>query len=289
MSSIYDGIDGTSIANQIRLERADYVGSFLLVEGDSDSNLFERFCDKNTCSIVICLGQENLLRALSELELGGFCGVLGFADRDFSKFLSYPDFRGTVVFSDENDVEIMILCSTALDNILREFGDRASIATITKSENKEVCELIFEAASFIGTLRLISQKEDWSLSFKGMKYKFKPNNSYLLDEIKTIKHIVGRSCVRPSLSEDKILARVKEFLSKCNERKNLCSGHDCMRILGKALKSKLGSENQFDNENGAKTLERILRLAYDYDNFRKTRAYRKIRKWEKRSGYKTLV
>ncbi len=288
MNSIYNEIDGTSIATQIRLESAVHFGSFLLVEGDSDANLFGNFIDKKTCFIVVCAGRPNLLDAITELDVTGFHRALGFADRDFSEYLGYPEFRGTVVFSDENDVEIMILCSTALNRFLREFGDHERIEAITKSEKKQVCDLIFDAASFIGALRLISQTEGWSLSFGGMTYQFMPKNSFSLDETKTIKHVVGRSSVRPGLSEDQILTQVKDISSKYNGSKNLCSGHDCMRILGKALKSKLGTESRFDNKNGTKDLESIFRLTYDYDEFRKTKAYSEVRNWEKRSGYKTL-
>ena len=289
VSSIKDGIDGATLANQIRLERATHMGSFLLVEGNSDAKLFGKFYDQQACSIIVCMGRDYLLNAISELEFSGFCGALGFADRDFSEFLSNPEFNGRVVFSDENDIEIMILCSSALDDLLQEFGVPDRVATIVESSGQmKVCDLIFDAASFVGTLRLLSHINSWSLSFEGMNYKYTDNNSYFLDEVKTIQHIVGRSNERPNLTERQILTHVKNFLSGGDDTKNLCCGHDCVRILGRALKSKFGKTNKFNNEEGAKSLERILRLTYDYEKFMQTKAYNEIRNWEMISGFKVL-
>ena len=289
VSSIKDGIDGSTIANQIRLERATHMGSFLLVEGNSDAKLFDKFCDQQACSIIVCMGRDYLLNAISELEFSGFCGALGFADRDFSEFLSNPEFNEKVVFSDENDIEIMILCSSALDDLLQEFGVPDRVATIVESSGqKKACDLIFDAASFVGTLRLLSYINSWSLSFEGMNYKYTDNNSYFLDEVKTIQHIVGRSKERPNLTENQILTHVKKFLSRGDDTKILCCGHDCVRILGRALKSKFGKTNKFNNEEGSKNLERILRLTYDYEKFMQTKAYDEIRNWEMISGFKVL-
>ena len=289
LSSIRDGIDGTTLANQIRLERATHMGSFLLVEGNNDAKLFGKFCDQQACSIVVCMGRDYLLNAISDLELSGFCGVLGFADRDFSEFLSYPKFNGKVVFSDENDIEIMILCSAALEDLLREYGSENRVAAIVESTGRQVCDLVFDAASFIGTLRLLSQREGWSLLFEGMAYQFRNNNSYILDEVKTMKHIVARSKVKLCLTESQILIHVRNLVSSCGDVKNLCCGHDCVRILGRALKSEFGKTNQiFNNKAGAKNLERILRLTYEYEYFQRTKAYEELRDWEIISGFKVL-
>ena len=289
MASIKDGIYGSALANKIRLERAVHKGSFLLVEGNSDANLFERFRDPQTCSITICMGKENLLDAVTELKDSGFCGVLGFADQDFAKFLGFPTFNGEIVFTDENDMEIMILCSEALDKVLQEFGSEDKILKTEETEGMSVKDLIFKSASIIGTLRLLSQREKWFLQFEKMKYKFVANNSYLLNELPTVKHILGRSEFKVSMTEDEILKFIRcNCIRQDIPKKNLCCGHDCVRILGKALKSTLGNSKGFNNDDGAATLEKILRLAYEFEHFKKTNAYNGIRNWEKISGFKIL-
>ena len=110
MSILADSVDGVSIANQIRLERAVHAGSFLLVEGCGDAKIFERFCDNAKCAVVVCLGKPKLIDTIKELDASNFRGALGFADRDFCEILGYPDVQGDVVYSDENDMEVTILC-----------------------------------------------------------------------------------------------------------------------------------------------------------------------------------
>ena len=69
------------------------------------------------------------------------------------------------------------------------------------------------------------------------------------------------------------------------ESKALCSGHDCVRVLGRALKNEYGHSHQFNNEKGAKLLEGILRIAYELNDFQSTRAFNAIRSWEKKRGF----
>ena len=289
MSSIKDGINGSTLANQIRLERSVREVSFFLVEGNGDANVFKKFCDLQVCSIITCMGKDNLLDAVTELKDSGFCGVLGFADQDFAKLLGLPTFNGEVVFTDENDMEIMILCSEALDKVLQEFGTKKNILETEETEEMSVKDLIFKSSSIIGTLRLLSQREKWSLLFEKMKYKFVPNKSYFLDEVKTVRHVLGRSKFKVSMTEDEILKFIRyNCMRQDIPKKNLCCGHDCVRVLGRALKSTLGNSGQFNNDDGAVTLEKILRLAYEFEHFKKTNAYNEIRNWEKISGFKIL-
>lgn len=289
MSSIKDEINGSTIVNQVRLEQSTHKGSFFLVEGNGDANLFKKFCDLQACSIIPCMGKENLLDAITELKKSGFCGVLGFADRDFTEILGDPNVSGEIVFTDENDMEIMILCSAALDAVLEEFGNQKRISSTVEAEGMSVRDLIFSSASVVGTLRLLSQKKGWSLQFEGMTYKFVSNKSYFLDGAKTVKHVLARSNFKVDMEENDIVTFIRSSgMLPDIPKKNLCCGHDCVRILGRALKSALGNSGEFNNNDGAVNLEKILRLAYEFEYFKKTNAYDEIRNWETISGLKIL-
>lgn len=285
MASILDGIDGVSIANQIRLERAVHNGSFLLVEGSRDASIFDRFRSQEKCSIVVCLGKGKMVKAINELDAEGFAGVLGFMDRDLSEFLGYPDVRGDVVYSDENDMEVSIICSEALDRVLVEFGNEAAVKETVRTRGISVREIIFSSASVVGALRLVAQEHGVPLRFEGMKYKFEKRNSCVIDEILTIRHVFGRSKKRGDKKEGDLQIAVRAYLSELLDSKSLCSGHDCVRVLGRALKNEFGSSNQFISDEGALTLEGILRVSYDWRDFQSTRAYNSMRSWEEERGF----
>lgn len=287
MSSIEDGISCESLANEVRMLRASHEGSFLLVEGSGDKKFLSSILDFSSCEVVVCLGREKLLGVVSELGSEGFQGVLGFADRDFSNITGYPDYEGEVVYTDENDLEMMLLCSGALDKVLWEYG-KSDIARSIAREGKDIRNMIYESARVVGTLRLLSQERSWSLRFDGMKYKFVDSRSYRLDLMKTVRQVMARTPRSIGLTPDAIEFLVVERMSRENSAKELCCGHDCVRVLGRALKKLLGNTNKFDNEQGARELEEALRMAYESEQFRSTGAYCHIRRWEEVSGFKIL-
>ncbi len=288
MVSIKDGISGIILANQIRLERAVHEGSFLLVEGHTDSKILDRFCDNGVCSIVVCMGKGNLYEAIEALESSGFQGAIGFADRDFSDIVGYRECEGNVVYTDENDMEVMMLCSGSLDKILDEVGNADTILKTIEGAGKTARETIFESASVVGSLRLVSQIKSWSLRFDGMTYRFVKNSSCQLDKKKTVKHILGRSNLIEGVNEESTLDLVETWLSQEKSAKKLCRGHDCVRVLGKALKGAFGNTSQFNNESGARMLEAILRLSYEFGHFCDSRAYDDIRRWERNTGFRVF-
>ena len=285
MTSIKEGVDGVSIANDIRLQRAVYSGSFLLVEGADDATVLERFCAEDECSIFVCLGKKNALDAVDELGTWGFVGALGLADRDFDEILGYRDSRGDVVYTDDNDLDVMILSSEALDKVLGVFGNRKTMTENIEVDGKGVRESVFSSASVVGALRLVAQEQGWSLRFVDMKYKYVEKNSYLIDEVSTIGHVYGRSRAEVDVTEEEIRAAVQKRRAADIEVKELCRGHDCVRVLGRGLKKAFGTSRQFNDEQGARTLEGILRVGYEWQHFVLTDLYSAMRRWEVVSGF----
>jgi hypothetical protein len=47
------------VANQIRLRRSTYTGTFLLVEGSSDKTFYKRFVDQLVCELVETSGKPS--------------------------------------------------------------------------------------------------------------------------------------------------------------------------------------------------------------------------------------
>ena len=288
MSSVKEGVDGVSIANQVRLERATHTGGFLLVEGNGEEHIFDRFCADDICSIVVCVGKPNLLEAIEELGRLGFAGALGLVDRDYFEFTGYPEIGGDLVYTEENDFDIMIMASDALNKVVVEFGSQRRIAQITEREGRSVRELVFSSASVIGALRMVAQQNGWWLKFTGMNYKFEPKNSFEINVNATVAHVYGRSREDVTVSEDEIRKCFREELGRGIEAKRLCCGHDCVRVLGRGLRKAFGSTGQFNDEMGARTLEGILRVSYEWKHFQSTSTYRAMRNWEMERGFRVF-
>ena len=261
--------------------------AFLLVEGSSDAKILKRFTSEADCSIVVCLGKDRLFGATSKLESSKVEGVLAFADRDFCDLIGYPEYLGSVVFTDENDLETQILRSQATINILNEFGSAAKIASEIGQPCVDPHEKIAAWSAPTGALRHASIINSWGLHFSEMTYQFVSANSPEICPNKTVRHVLSRSSNAFAPTEAQATEAIAENLARYSPWA-LSNGHDCIAVLAKSLRNALGSTNEFNSRAGTKTLEKILRLSYEIDMFRATHSYAHIRFWEKATGFIVL-
>lgn len=288
MNSVQKAIDGETIASQIRLARQSSSRSFLLVEGISDKRFFKRFTDESECFITVCFGKENALAAIKTLAADDTQGVLGVLDRDFSEIFGYPEHSGYAMFTDHNDLEIMILTTDALDIVLTQYADDNALQKFETEKGKTFREVMFDISAFLGALRIYSIQRGLNMKFEGMKYRFLDRNSVDLDRFKTVQHVTGRTDPKPRIPHKEIMDSVETELKNTAQSRDICCGHDCVRIFGRALNRQIGKVNIFDSDDGVGQLETILRVAYSWENFQKTKLYENIRDWEIKSGHKVL-
>src|SRR5437763_6191967 len=121
----------SSIAATIRMLRSTFTGSFLLVEGDVDARLYGRLVDRSACHVQICNNRANVICVVKILDTGNFIGHLGIIDKDFSPLLSETRYESeNLLQTDENDIELTILCSDTLDRFLAEYGNPTKITAV---------------------------------------------------------------------------------------------------------------------------------------------------------------
>lgn len=180
-------------ANQIRLRRSTFIGTFLLVEGSSDKVFYERFIDKVDCQLVIISGKpSSKLRVIAVLEIldgSSFNGVLGIVDADFDRLENLADNSSNLLRTDTHDLETMLLNSPALDKLIAEFGSEEKIAKFGN-----VKTALVKAGMSIGYLRWISQCDRLNLTFSEIKFsKFINEQSLQIDELKLIQEVKNKS------------------------------------------------------------------------------------------------
>ncbi len=287
MSTVRDEITGQTLANEVMLERASHSGSFFLVEGSSDANLFKGFTNSDHCSIVVCIGWGNLVQAINILTNMGCKEILGFCDRDYRDMTDYPEYNGFIVFTDENDLETQIICSEALEKVLNEYGTEDRVVAELAKEGVSSSELLLRWSQATGALRLSSAQNGWNLKFDGMKYKFIDINSPELCPVETVQYVFSRTTKNGLPSIAAIQDIVKNCIATTNNNK-LANGHDCVAVLGRALRNRFGNTNQFNSPKRQKDLAKILRISYEFAFFQKTLSFQKIRNWEHTTGYTVL-
>ena len=264
-------------ANQLRLRRSIFSGTFLLVEGSSDRTFYERFVDRTACQIEVVSGKPSsklrTIAVLDILEKSSFLGVVGIVDADFDRLETSPYTSPNLLRTDTHDLETMLLNSPALDKLLAEFG---SSEKITKFG--DVRAALVATGMSIGYLRWISQCDELNLTFNDIKFtKFIDEQSLQIDELKLIQEVKNKSQAL-SLDNQKLQQRLANQKKDSYDPWQVCCGHDLVEILSLSLRKVIGTMKPTDIESDS--LERALRLAYEEAYFRKTHLYVAIQQWE---------
>ncbi len=115
------------IANAVRMKRRQRNLCFVLIEGRTDSLIFDRVINRRQCQLEPAQSKANVLRAVAILEADNFPGVLGIVDADRSRIAGDLPGSDNVLLTDGCDLESMLLRSPALDKLLSELGSTEKI------------------------------------------------------------------------------------------------------------------------------------------------------------------
>jgi hypothetical protein len=266
------------VANQIRLRRSIYQGTFLLVEGGSDKAFYERFVEKSVCEIVTVSGKPSsklrVINVLKILEESNFQGVLAIVDADFDRLTTLQNNSYNLLYTDTHDLETMLINSPAFNKVLSEFGSEEKILKF----NQDVRLAILESSVLVGYLLWISQRDDLNLTFDGITFsKFINEENLQIDELKLIREVKNKSQAF-SLKDEDLQQRMNNAKKNNHDPWQVCCGHDFVEILSLGLRKAIGSNKASDVE--PVSLERNLRLAYEEIYLCKTQLYINIHNWE---------
>ena len=272
-------ISGHIVANTIRMARAQFVGSFLIVEGDTDARLYKRFVDSDKCKVIPAHGKDNAIAALSTLDQDHFAGALAIVDADFAVLDGQLPSSQHLLLTDAHDHETMILKSPALEKILIEFGSEEKLTKFTNQTGKDIRKPLLESAVPVGYLRWVSLKDDLSLKFEELEFtKFINRENLNIDVSKLIITVKNKS-QRPDLAENSLKERIRQLKNVSHDPWHICCGHDLIEILSIGFCKAIGSCNT--NDVRQEVLERSLRLAFESAHFNQTQLYLSILNWEK--------
>jgi hypothetical protein len=269
----------SSIAAAIRMLRSTFTGSFLLVEGDVDARLYGRLVDRTACHVQICNNRANVVCVVKILDRGGFVGHLGIIDKDFAPLIDETHYASeNLLGTDENDIELTILCSDTLERFLSEYGNPTKIMAVENDRKEKLRDVLIRSASLIGTLLLLSRVKGWNLDFDGMTIRF-TERTLDIDLDRQIEHLRGRS--QGTTMPD--LAQVKAEMSELANRQSRVISHtrgcDLCEVLSKGVHDVFG-RNHHKLARGGVAVEEIVRAGYSRENFAQTRLFAAIKGWE---------
>jgi Protein of unknown function (DUF4435) len=285
-----DIINANYKANEIKMLRSTFSGTFLLVEGNSDDTFYKNLVDRSTCRLRVTGGKQRAIDILqilnNETSPNGskFAGILAIIDADFDRLEPSPHQSPNLLRTDTHDLETMILKSPALDKLLAIYCSDDKL----KEFRRDVRTTLLEAGMSIGYFLWLSNSENLNLTFDGLKFKeFIDDRTIHLDERKLINEVKNKSqpAEKPALADlTDIQKRIAAKKQDSHDPWQICRGHDLVEILSIGLRKAWGSNDAIDvvpRSNERKTtLESQLSLAYEAAYFLKTQLYQEILTWE---------
>ena len=273
--SIANEIEYEAVVAEIVMLRAASHKAIILLEGSSDEKFFDHFLSHNTCDVVIGWGRRKAMDALAQATRRGVQGILCILDQDYDSFRDGLPDDPNIILTDEHDLEIMLVRSSAFDRVLVEMGSAQKIDAL-RAQGVNLAEHIRESVHPLGMFRLFSLKEKVHLKFDGLRYvyldnKLKQDRKEMFREVHNHSRVFG-------YDEKKISDYLDEMEGNGHDRWLMCCGHDVCMAFGKALQSLLGSQNPIKCTGSE--IESRLRLAFGVEDLTSTRFYAEIKNWE---------
>lgn len=269
------------ICNQMSMERTLYDGLFLVVEGVTDERLYEKFIDPGNVRIVEAHSKDNVRRTVGCMRSARKDDmVAGIVDPDLDR-LNGRRAEAPVFYTDRRDMEMMIIASNALDDVLAEYADHDALERFTEDFG-HVRESIVSASYPIGLLMHISVKEGLGLSFKNLDFgDFIDPRTLRLDARRMVDSVLYNSSPC-RMGRKALLGRLDDAARNLDDVWTAARGHDAVAILLIGLKRSFGSFNSRHLTEGE--LGGALRLAFSDACFRGTDLYRDSSAWAEEKG-----
>lgn len=279
------------IANSI-LQDKTFSGTYLLVEGNNDFLVYNKFIDNQNCEIKIAHGFQNVIDAVDILKKRGFDISLGIIDNDFRVIQNAELEHDDVFVTDDHDIELMAFRSESFDTLISHYSDKTKVDKLIKEKGgPDLRTVILELARPIGFLKLANKSHGFGFIFKPLKEDGNPLK--LTDIIATntlnfngwdvlIEKVINysRNKTEIRVSQEQAIQLTTELAKNTFDLYHICNGHDICYIIAISLRKKLSSMNVIAPEQ----IEKDLMFGFDSRCFQKTQLYSKLKTWEAENG-----
>src|SRR4051812_47947608 len=103
------------------MQRSQFPGVFLVVEGATDAVFFRRFVVEAACNIVVAAQRASALRVIGSLNAAAVGGVVCVVDADFGR-IEMEELPSNTFSTDCHDLEITLCRTRAFSKVHAELG-----------------------------------------------------------------------------------------------------------------------------------------------------------------------
>ena len=303
-NTIKDHLDGTEATSVAGLMNQSQEEITIIVEGDTDIRLFQKFTTKQVNLQKSVAGCKGVCKVLNEHP--NESRIIGICDSDFTEFeflgKKRDNLNGRLFYTDNHDMEMMIIPELwdELNNIYLK-GPRNLQTKYKKKKNIELTEMkqLFEALVPLSCMRCINNYRELNLDFDCGVIEFFDEFKLRFDISKCLKRLHQSSKAKVAKSyklskigkinknETNIESLLKSLpcsIKMLNLYKNKISkfyscfinGHDFLQFYAKYVRKFVETKSTNEDE-----LLRSLQMAYNIKLFKKTNLYKSILKYSK--------
>jgi Protein of unknown function (DUF4435) len=246
---------------RLRLDVAARQRGAIVVEGRTDSEVFAAAFDIAKQAFFPLRGRNNVLRFADSLDPSEVPGVICIADRDFDGAALECRDRWHIVFSDNADLESMLLGSAALERVLEAWASRSKLESF--GGPTAVRSRAGSVASPMSSLRTANaaHRYGWTLSDRDLADA--TDQKTLEVNLVSLADRVARTA---RVTRGEIQTALETPVPACPEtRAPLTRGRDAIAIIEVALRFLIGSLSKAQVSRGL--VERSLRLAVKPSDF----------------------
>ncbi len=273
-----------TLANEVRLKRTQFAGTFLLVEGPDDSRFYRRFTDPKHCHISVGFNKEDVISAIGLLDAAGAYGVLGVVDSDFDALDGKVLPSANLIRGDCHDIEALLVRSPALETVLHEFASPEKLARFEAKYKGPLRKWLIEKARCLGYMRWNSLRTGLKLRFEGLHFSHFVNPLTLELDAAALRTEMKNNSQDWSIS-DKVLKAAGWPADRGEDPWQLCCGHDLVELLTLALRRAIGSRQGLTRDG----VSSALRLAYSREHFVRSALRAHVGRWEAGSGFRVFI
>jgi hypothetical protein len=263
------------ICNQISMNRSLFKGTILLSEGNTDQRLYGKFIDRKGTKILPAHSKSNVIQVVNKMTARRDGKVLGIVDKDLDE-LKGRVYSPPVFYTDMRDLEMMLINSDALDDVLSEYGDQDRMQRFERQFGN-IREAIIEASYPLGLLMYVSHLRGYNLNFKNLDFRdFIDRKTLKVDLTRMVQSVIENT-YGSELSRKNVLRDLQSQMSNHTDKHMIARGHDAVNVLMIGLKDAFGSYNSSNLNEGS--LGGALRLAFDDDEFESTDLFKNTSEW----------
>lgn len=267
MNSVSKHLNAQSKAATLLAMRSARKEVLLVVEGDTDVDLFANVLGLPRSNILSCDGKETLMLVYGMAPQKGIdSGSVFIRDRDNDSVRTGINNGVLLAVTDLYDIEMELLSIRVFGRILSEFLKQPLNADQVSSEFDKLCQV----ASLIGAMRMYSQDNAVGLDFDDLKYtKFlNPKNMSVSIE-DAIRYIFAKSKKILSNKNDVENSIMREVNSRPSL--NIVCSKDFIDIMHIALSRHYAVCSSGECMPGI--LSRMIRISAIHDDLKATTMY----------------